>query len=171
MEFKDLIRTLADEVGFEDGLVPDEDGVVRIASEKTTGIAFMEVPESRSLVMWSRIGELPVHGTEGLKDALLKANFMGQATVGGALSLSEDGGIYFHRMLQLDQTDGDGFMEAVTAFVQASVNLNRLITENAYQAAVRPDEPSEWGRAEGMELPPPDFTAIPGLGNPNFIQV
>lgn len=156
MEFKDLIRTLADEVGFEDGLVADEDGVVRIASEETTGIAFMEVAETRSLVMWSRIGDLSTHDTDGLKDALLKANFMGQATVGGALSLSEDGGIYLHRMLSLDQTDGDAFMEAVTEFVRASVNLNRLITESAYQAMVRTEEADE----EGGGLISPDFIRV-----------
>lgn len=132
MEFKELIKTLSDEVGFDGEPAADEDGVIRLPLSQIGALALMEVAETRSLLMWCRVGELPERNAERLKDALLRANFMGQAVDGGTLSLSEDGGIYLHRYLPLDLTDADRFMETLTAFVELVVNWTRLVAESAF---------------------------------------
>ena len=127
MEFKVLMKSLADEVGMSDGFVADEDGVVRIGSDKGESIAFAEVDEMRAALIWSRVGELPQQGAEAVKEELLKANFMGRALGGATLSLSDDGSIYLHRMLPLVLTAGDAFIGEVTSFVDHLQTWRRLL--------------------------------------------
>ena len=136
MEFDVLMKCLADESGVPEGFAADEDGVVRIGSGENSSIAFAEIDEMRSVLIWSRVRDLPPQGAEPLKDELLKANFMGRALGGGTLSLSDDGGIYLHRILPLQILDGDGFINEVTLFVGHLRDWRRLL--RAYEAMEKP---------------------------------
>ena len=127
MEFDVLMKCLADESGVPEGFAADEDGVVRIGSGENSSIAFTEIGELQSVLIWSRVCDLPQQGAELVKDELLKANFLGRALGGGTLSLSDDGGIYLHRMLPLLLTDGDAFIEEVTTFVDRLQTWRRLL--------------------------------------------
>ncbi len=146
MEFQELIRAFSDEIGYDRELKADEDGVVRVPMSEAGSIAFMEIAETRSLLMWSRIGELPGQNAGQLKDVLLKANFMGQIADGEVLSLAEDNGIYLHRYMPLDLTDADRFMEALTVFVETIANWGHFIAESAHFAPEEPPQanPPEW---------------------------
>ena len=145
MEFKELIKVLSDEAGFEGEPTADEDGVIRVPLSEIGALALMEIAETRSMLIWCCVGELPERNAERLKDALLRANFMGQAVDGGTLSLSEDGGIYLHRYLPLDLMDADRFMEALTAFVELVVNWSRLIAESAFASELDENKAVEGG--------------------------
>lgn len=138
MTFEVLMKHLAEEVGESGGFVADEDGVVRIGAAGGGAIAFMEVADIGSMLIWSRVGDADEEGQERLKNELLKANFMGRIANGGALSLSDDGGIYLHRLLPLDITDGDRFMEALTAFVETAVNWRQIIAAYVPAADAEP---------------------------------
>ena len=139
MEFDALMKCLADEVGIPEGFVADEEGVVRIGAGEGGSIAFAEVRELQSMLIWSRVCDLPAHGAERLKDGLLRANFMGQTLPGGVFSLSEDNGVYLHRLFPLPLLDGDGFVKEVTAFMGNLLNWRRMTQDYAAGDFVRED--------------------------------
>ena len=155
MEFKELIGALEEYVGAEGGFPADEDGVVRVGVDDLS-LAFMEVPETRTLLMWSALGRLPAEGAEALKTELLRANFMGRGVRGGALSLSDDDTIYAHATLSLQAADKESFFETLEAFVGTVVEWGRLIAD--YRPPAEPVAVSA-------------DAAAPGVGADGFIKI
>lgn len=152
MEMKELLDGLAARVGIEGGFPPDEEGVVRVDVGNCT-VAFREVPELYSLLVYGPLGSQSAQGSEALKDELLKANFMGRATAGGALSLSEDGIVYYHRLCDLRVLDLDGFMETLTDCVQTMLEWRQLIEAYAPVAEQRAEkEASDQAPLSGFNL-------------------
>lgn len=126
MEFQPLMDGLMDVLGSKGGGVPDEQGVVRLGMDETS-IAFMEIPETRELLIWSRIGSMPPTGADRLREAMLRANFMGRAVSRGTLSQSDDGGVFLQRFLSLPQLDVEGLMSELEGFVSAAVDWSMMI--------------------------------------------
>lgn len=140
MEFNDLMRALAENSGVAEGFPADEDGVVRVGSGNLT-LSFMEVPESRAILVWSLIGALPEESEDALKTEMLKANFMGRDVNGGTLSISDDGEAYLHRILQLDLLDKAAFLKALEDFILVLDRWAHAIAEFRPEAAETPETP------------------------------
>ena len=130
MEFQPLMDGLMDVLGSKGGGVPDEQGVVRLGMDETS-IAFMEIPETRELLIWSRIGSMPQSGADRLREAMLRANFMGRAVSRGTLSQSDGGGVFLQRFLSLPQLDVEGLMSELEGFVSAAVDWSGIIARCA----------------------------------------
>ena len=156
MEMSELLEKFAAQTGVAGGFSPDEEGVVRIDVGACT-VCFREVPELYGMLVYGVLGALPTHGADALKTELLSANFMGRATAGGTLSLSEDGFVYYHRLCDLRMIDLDGFMELLTDCAQTMLEWKGLI--EAYAPAA---EPQAADQAAGQT----DVT-----GPANFIRV
>lgn len=144
MEFNDLMRALAENSGVAEGFPADEDGVVRVGNGNLT-LAFMEIPDGRALLVWSPIGVLPEEGADVLKTELLKANFMGRGVNGGALSLSDDGEAYLHRILQLDLLDKAAFLKALEDFIFVLDRWTRVFAEFRPEASEASEPPAAVG--------------------------
>ena len=139
MEMKELLDGLASRSGVAGGFTPDEEGVVRVDVGGCT-IGFREVPELYGMLVYAALGTLPEEGADALKDELLRANFMGRATGGGTLSLSDDGIVYFHRLCDLRVLGIDEFMEAFTDMAQTMLEWTRILGAYAPVAARRAEE-------------------------------
>ena len=142
MEFKDLMMALAENAGVAEGFPPDEDGVVHVGTGDLS-LAFMEIPEERALLVWSRVGALPEGGADALKTEMLKANFMGRDVNGGALSLSDDGDAYLHRILQFDLLDKAAFLKAIENFILVLSQWAHTIAEFRPETPETPEEPRQ----------------------------
>ena len=142
MEFNDLMRALAENSNVEGGFPADEDGVVCVGNGNLR-LSFMEVPESRSLLVWSSVGALPEDGADALKTEMLKANFMGRDVNGGALSLSDDGDAYLHRILQFDLLDKAAFLKAIENFILVLSQWAHTIAEFRPETPETPEEPRQ----------------------------
>ena len=127
MEFQPLMDGLMEVLGFKGGRPADEQGIVRIGMDETS-IAFVEIPETRELLVWSRIGSMPQSGADRLREAMLRANFMGRAVSRGTLSQSDDGGVFLQRFLSLPQMDVGGLMSELEGFVAAAVEWSGIIS-------------------------------------------
>lgn len=139
MEFKELMGVLAENAGADGGFPPDEDGVVRVGYDDLV-LAFAEMPEARSLLVWSSLGPLPEKGAEEVKTALLKANFMGRAVNGGALSLSDNGVIYLHQAMPFAFLDAKTFLRMLEDFVGTLAVWAKALSERGRTDSAAPDE-------------------------------
>lgn len=88
MEFTELMQGFAAKVGI-DGLPMTEDGVCRVEIDGMA-ISFLEVPETRQLVTWAEVGELPPEGREKLFRVLLESMYMGKATGGATFCIDPE---------------------------------------------------------------------------------
>ena len=137
----ELMDVLAENAGIEGGFPPDEDGVVRVGYDDLQ-LSFMEIPEERTVVLWSPVGRLPEEGADAVKTGLLRANFMGRGVKGGVLSLSDDGGgVILHRMLPLAPLDKTSFLETIEGFVATLADWAKALAEyDPNEAASAKDE-------------------------------
>ena len=142
MEFSFLVNGLMAALGSDERQPASATDAVRIGVGDTV-IDLLEIPETRELLITSRLGMMPQVGADRLREAMLRANFVGRAVARGALSQSDDGGIYLQRVLSLPQLDVDGLMTALEAFIAVAVewaeNIARceageLIQEEAVSA-------------------------------------
>lgn len=128
MEFHSLIDALAERLGIAEGVSPDAEGVFRLGAEGVS-VAFLEVPENRSLVMFGEVCELPEEGADALKTALLKENFMGRGAPDGAFSLSKENRVVLHRYVDLEKTDADALLALVENFLRRVLDWRNLVAE------------------------------------------
>ena len=139
MEFPFLIEGLMKALGCEGRHLADE-GAARLGVGDTA-IDLLHLPETQELLITSRLGAVPQVGADRLREAMLRANFVGRAAARGALSQSEDGGIYLQRVLSLPHLDVDGLMNALDVFVAVAVEWAENIARcNAGEAIKPPDE-------------------------------
>lgn len=143
MEFRNLITKFAERLGIHD-LAFDEDGVVRLAADEMT-LAFMEMPEHRSLLIWSNVATPSSEHLEDLYKVLLEASFMGRGTHGGTFSL-ENGTVYLHRTDALVNLDVEALTKIVEDFLGLVGTYRQIIEAYHVPAVAKP-------AAEEHEIP------------------
>ena len=107
MTFESLVEGLAERAGLVGGLAADEDGVVHVEIDGFD-VAFMEVPETERLVMWSNLGEMPFDDDGALTARMLRENFARRGRE--ALSRDEAGHAFAHRFVPLAALGLDDFI-------------------------------------------------------------
>ena len=116
MEFEDLLKPLAAACGI-DRLQPDESHMVHLGA-KGTALTIVGDPETRSVVLFSELGDLPVEGREAFYEQALKANWLFQGGGGTTLAINpESGELALNRALPMDLLDGEGFVEIMREFL------------------------------------------------------
>lgn len=126
MEYRNLITKFAESVGIKD-LVFDEEGVARLIADDIE-LAFMEIPERHSVLLWSKVATPPPEHLEELYRALLEVSFMGRGTHGAAFSL-EQGHVYLHRIDALVSLDLNSFTNIIEDFINLVVTYRQMIEE------------------------------------------
>ena len=86
-----LLQTLSDRLKLEGPLTQDKEQFYTLAFNPETAIKVKE--EGASVLLFGRIGHCPQMKREELFAHLMKANFLGQGTGGGCLSLDESGNV------------------------------------------------------------------------------
>lgn len=147
MELSELMNDLAERIGIQGGLRPDEEGVYRMGRDGIA-VSVLEVPEDESILVYSEVCELPVEGADEFKTALLQANFMGRGTPDGAFSLSDDGHVVLHRYVNAARTDAEGLQRVLEAFLRVVLNWRQLAEDYRPVAKERAEqqrkEPAAW---------------------------
>ena len=116
MEFEELLKPLAAACGIE-RLEPDETHMVHLGAEGTA-LTIVGDPETRTVVLFSEIGDLPLEGREAFYEQALKANWLFQGGAGASLAISpESGGLALNRALPMDALGGEGFVAIVREFL------------------------------------------------------
>lgn len=125
MELNELMAGLAERLGVEGGFTPGSDGVYAVDADDLT-VSFMEIEEHSSILIWSELCDLPSPGGERFLTALMRENFMGRGTSGGAFSLSDNDNVCLHRVLSTRDLDNDQFQKAVEDFMLLALNWQML---------------------------------------------
>lgn len=107
MRFENLMTDFARAVGAEGGLSADADGVVRIGIDGFE-VAFMDVPEADSLLMWCDLGEMPSGEKEPQIRWLLGESFADRGAC--VFSRGEGEHVFAHRYVPLGRLDFDVFL-------------------------------------------------------------
>ena len=151
MEFEELLEALAKTCGIDD-LEPDESHMVHLGADGTA-LTIVGDPETRLVVLFSEIGELPTEGRVRFYEQALKANWLYQGG-GATLAINPDSDILaLNQALPMDLLDGEKFVELVQQFLDVLVRW-RTLAQN-------------WrGAVEAGELPPPSSEA--SLSNDPF---
>ena len=137
MEFRNLMTKFAERLGIPD-LVFDDEGVVRFATDEMT-LAFREIPERHSILMWSNVATPSPEHREELYKALLEASFMGRGAHGGTFSL-DHGAVYLHRTDALVNLDVEALLKIVEDFLGLVGTYRRIIEAFHAHAAARQEE-------------------------------
>lgn len=159
MEYRKLVNDFA--AGLDVTDIPfDEDGVAGLVADDMV-ISFMEVPERRSLLIWSKVAAPPPENLTQLYRFLLEAMFMGRATQGATFSCENDT-IYLHRMDGLADLDPESLSKIVEGFLNLVEKWRDVIQ------TFRADE-SGTSEETTSEEPMPTFGL--GGGPSGFMQV
>lgn len=125
MEFEELLKKLAEACGIE-RLEPDESHMVHLGADGTA-LTIVGEPETRMVVLFSEIGELPIEGRERFYEVALKANWLFQGGGGATLAINPESGVLaLNRALPMDALDGDRFVEAVRTFLSVLIQWREL---------------------------------------------
>ena len=125
MEFEELLKPLAAACGV-DRLEPDETHMVHLGKEGTA-LTIVGEPETRTVVIFSELGDLPLEGREAFYEVALKANWPFQGGAGASLAINpESGALALNRALPMDALDGESFVEVVRGFLAVLVRWRRL---------------------------------------------
>ena len=116
MDFTELLDCLAKECGIE-RLEPDESHMVHLGADGTA-LTIVGEPETRMVVLFSEIGDLPLEKREAFYEQALKANWLFQGGAGASLAINpESNALALNRALPMDALDGESFVEAVRSFL------------------------------------------------------
>ena len=159
MEFEELLKPLAAACGVE-RLEPDETHMVHLGANGTA-LTIVGEPETRMVVLFSELGDLPLEGREAFYEVALKANWLFQGGAGATLAINPESGVLaLNRALPMDALDGEGFVEAVRGFLSVLVRWRKLARDwrGAQEEAGAPrkdapaaaDDPFAALRDEGM---------------------
>ena len=125
MEFEELLKPLAAECGIE-RLEPDETHMVHLGKDGTA-LTIVGEPETRTVVLFSELGDLPLEGREAFYEVALKANWLFQGGAGASLAINpESGALALNRALPMDALDGESFVEVVRGFLAVLVRWRKL---------------------------------------------
>lgn len=130
MDINDICAALTGFTGGRTVFAPDGDGIVHAGIDGTVSLSLAE--RNGTLVIWAEIGTLPEDEGEANKvmKLLLDANFMGQGTDGGTMSLLDKQIIHYHKTVSLEGLDPDGFHEELEVFLGASLQWRHALLES-----------------------------------------
>ena len=136
MEFEGLLKPLAAACGI-DRLEPDESHMVHLGADGTA-LTIVGDPETRTVVLFSEIGDLPADGREAFYEQALKANWLFQGGGGATLAINpETDGLALNRALPMDLLDGEAFVELVREFLAVLCRWRQLAED--WRGAVEAD--------------------------------
>lgn len=116
MDYAGLLAALAGEIGL-DGLEPDESNMVRLGAEGTA-LTIVYERESRNVVVFSEVADLPREGREAFYGEALRANWLFQGGAGATLAICpETGALALNRAWPIDALDAETFVGAVQSFL------------------------------------------------------
>ena len=142
MEFEELLKPLAEECGI-DRLEPDESHMVHLGADGTA-LTIVGEPETRMVVLFSEIGDLPLEGREAFYEQALKANWLFQGGAGASLAINPESGVLaLNRALPMDSLDGESFVAAVRNFLAVLVQWRDLARN--WRGAIESGEASSDG--------------------------
>ena len=154
MDFTELLDCLAKECGIE-RLEPDESHMVHLGADGTA-LTIVGDPETRLVVLFSEIGDLPLEKREAFYEQALKANWLFQGGAGASLAINPESNVLaLNRALPMDALDGEGFVEAVRSFLAVLYRWRELALN--WRGAVEDGTAME---ADGTGAPDNPFTAI-----------
>lgn len=168
MEYNELLNEFGKACGL-DGLKFDDEGVAVILADDIS-LSFMEVPETRRLVMFADIANTPYGNCERLYKALLEAQHLGIATGGATFSISPNGKIALYRQDPLMDLDVALLKTIVENFLNLVDRWRELIAAFCPDESPAQDEdPSEEAAPDSSAFVDPSEHAA--LGNVNFMRV
>lgn len=125
MEFEELLKKLAEACGI-DRLEPDESHMVHLGADGTA-LTIVGDPETRMVVLFSEIGDLPLEKREAFYEQALKANWLFQGGGGATLAINPESGILtLNRAMPIAVLDGDSFVELVRGFLAVLTRWRQL---------------------------------------------
>ena len=152
MEFEELLKKLAEACGIE-RLEPDESHMVHLGVDGTA-LTIVGDPETRMVVLFSEIGDLPLEKREAFYEQALKANWLFQGGGGATLAINPESGVLaLNRALPMDALDGDRFVEAVRTFLSVLIQWRELAQNwrgAAESGETEPDSPFSLLRDDQM---------------------
>ena len=152
MEFEELLKKLAEASGIE-RLEPDESHMVHLGADGTA-LTIVGDPETRMVVLFSEIGELPLEKREAFYEQALKANWLFQGGGGATLAINPESGVLaLNRALPMDALDGNRFVEAVRTFLSVLIQWRELAQNwrgAAESGETEPDSPFSLLRDDQM---------------------
>lgn len=155
MEFKEIVDYFAQAVGVPE-LAADENGVCSVDVDGMT-LVMSEQKESRQLIVWSELGEMPAEGRDQLFQVLLQAMYMGIATEGAVFAIDpETKNLVMYRQEPLQFMEGSSFMAMFEGFVNVLERWRNLLADfrpvlgEVEQTAKREQEDLREFRASGF---------------------
>ena len=125
MEFEELLKKLAEACGI-DRLEPDESHMVHLGADGSA-LTIVGDPVTRTVVLFSEIGELPLEKREAFYEQALKANWLFQGGGGATLAINPDTNILtLNRAMPMEALDGDRFVELVRGFLAVLTRWRQL---------------------------------------------
>ena len=125
MEFEELLKKLAEACGI-DRLEPDESHMVHLGADGSA-LTIVGDPETRMVVLFSEIGDLPIEGRERFYEQVLKANWLFQGGGGATLAINPETNVLsLNRAMPMEALDGDRFVELVRGFLASLTRWRQL---------------------------------------------
>ena len=125
MEFEALLKNLAEVCGI-DRLEPDESHMVHLGADGSA-LTIVGDPVTRTVVLFSEIGELPLEKREAFYEQALKANWLFQGGGGATLAINPETNVLsLNRAMPMETLDGDRFVELVRGFLACLVRWRQL---------------------------------------------
>ena len=125
MEFEELLKPLAEACGVE-RLEPDESHMVHLGADGAA-LTIVGDPETRTVVLFSEVADLPLEGRERFYEVALKANWLFQGGGGASLAINPDSGaLALNRAVPTDALDGERFVGIVRSFLAVLVRWREL---------------------------------------------
>ena len=125
MEFEELLKKLAEACGI-DRLEPDESHMVHLGADGSA-LTIVGDPETRMVVLFSEIGDLPLEKRETFYEQALKANWLFRGGGGATLAINPESGILaLNRAMPMAVLDGDSFVELVRGFLAVLTRWRQL---------------------------------------------
>lgn len=161
MEFEELLKKLAEACGI-DRLEPDESHMVHLGADGSA-LTIVGDPETRTVVLFSEIGDLPLEGRERFYEVALKGNWLFQGGGGATLAINpETNDLSLNRAVPMAVLDGDRFVELVRGFLACLVRWRQLAKD--WRGAV------EEGVPKGADDEPPPEDPFAAWRNEQIIR-
>lgn len=142
MEFDELLKPLAAACGIE-RLEPDESHMVHLGADGTA-LTIVGDPETRMVVLFSEIGDLPLESRERFYEQALKANWLFQGGGGASLAINPESDLLsLNRAVPMAVLDGDSFVELIRGFLAVLYRWRKFAADwhSAVEDGVLTDEP------------------------------
>ncbi len=127
--FAEVMAQVAECLGIEEGLVPDEDGICELISEEAD-IVIMDCPDADGAVLMTAKLMDPPSGEDETLLSALKANHRLAATKGASISLDEaDGSLALSVNRPLASLDGPKMVALIEEFTATLLSLRETMCQ------------------------------------------